>query len=295
MEWPLLSKRAGCELWLKHENYNPTGSFKVRGGLTYLSNLLTKEPEVQGVVAATRGNFGQSVAYAASRFGIQSVIVVPFGNSTDKNLLMAALGAEVIEAGADFDESIQFAGALAEERKLHLMPSFHDDLVAGISTYALELFEAVAKLDRVYVPIGLGSGICSVVNVRNALNLDCEIIGVVSENANAYQLSFEAGKRRSTNSADTFADGLAVRNPNEEALEIILNNVAAVVSVSDREIALAMQAIFNDTHNIAEGAGAATTAAVLKEKEKNKGQKVAAILTGGNVNREVFIDALSLE
>jgi len=294
MEWPLLSQRAGCELWLKHENYNPTGSFKVRGGLTYLSALLKRAPELKGVIAATRGNFGQSVAYAASDLGIKSVVVVPHGNSPDKNLLMAALGAEVIEAGVDFDESIQFAKYIAKERDLHLMPSFHDDLVAGVATYAFELFEAVPGLDRVYVPIGLGSGICSVVNVRNAMNLKCEIIGVVSENANAYQLSFEAGKVLSTNSAETMADGLAVRNPSAEAFEIISKHVAAIVSVSDKEIALAMQAIFDDTHNIAEGAGAAATAAILKDRERNKGQKVAAILTGGNINKKVFIDALCL-
>ncbi|MFT7687070.1 MAG: threonine dehydratase [Candidatus Azotimanducaceae bacterium] len=292
IEWPLLSHRLQCNLWLKHENYNPTGSFKVRGGLIYVSELLVREPKVKGVVAATRGNFGQSVAYASSQFGLPSVVVVPEGNSLDKNNLMQALGAEVITSGVDFDESIEAAKIIAEERRYHLIPSFHADLVSGVSSYALELFDALPDLNRIYVPIGLGSGICSVVNVRNALGMDCEIIGVVSENANAYQLSFDAGKLTSTNTAETIADGLAVRNPSKGALAIILDNVARIVSVSDEQIVQMIKFLFEDTHNIVEGAGAAAAAAALKEKDLNKGQNVAAILTGSNINKALFAAAL---
>ena len=295
IEWPLLSRRLQCSLWLKHENYNPTGSFKVRGGLIYVSELLLREPEVKGVVAATRGNFGQSIAYASSQFGLASVVVVPEGNSPDKNSLMSALGSEVIISGVDFDESIEAAKIIAEQRRYHLIPSFHADLIAGVSSYALELFEALPDLNRIYVPIGLGSGVCSVVNVRNALGLDCEIVGVVSENANAYQLSFEAGKVMSTNTAETMADGLAVRNPSKDALTIILENVARIVSVSDVQISQMMKILFEDTHNVVEGAGAAAAAAVLKEKDLNKGQKVAAILTGSNINKALFAEALMAE
>ncbi|MFT5208421.1 MAG: threonine dehydratase [Flavobacterium sp.] len=295
IEWPLLSRRLQCSLWLKHENYNPTGSFKVRGGLTYISELLAREATVKGVVAATRGNFGQSIAYASSQFGLPCVVVVPEGNSLDKNSLMQALGAERITSGVDFDESIAAAKTIANERHYHLIPSFHADLIAGVSSYALELFEALPDLNRVYVPIGLGSGICSVVNVRNALGLDCEIVGVVSENANAYQLSFEAGKVMSTNTAETMADGLAVRNPSKDALTIILDNVARIVSVSDTQINQMINILFEDTHNIVEGAGAAAAAAVLKEKDLNKGQKVAAILTGSNINKALFAAALLAE
>jgi threonine dehydratase len=292
IEWPLLSHRLQCNLWLKHENYNPTGSFKVRGGLIYVSELLVREPKVKGVVAATRGNFGQSVAYASSQFGLPSVVVVPEGNSLDKNNLMQALGAEVITSGVDFDEAIEAAKIIAEERRYHLIPSFHADLVSGVSSYALELFDALPDLNRIYVPIGLGSGICSVVNVRNALGMDCEIIGVVSENANAYQLSFDAGKLTSTNTAETIADGLAVRNPSKGALAIILDNVARIVSVSDEQIVQMIKFLFEDTHNIVEGAGAAAAAAALKEKDLNKGQNVAAILTGSNINKALFAAAL---
>jgi threonine dehydratase len=242
--WPLLNERVACDLWLKHENHNPTGSFKVRGGLIYLSRLKTAHPEIKGVVAATRGNFGQSIAFAASRLGLIAVVVVPEGNSPDKNRAMSALGAELVIAGSDFDESVDAAVQLAGERGFHLIPSFHQDLVLGIGSYALELFDAEPGLDRVYVPIGLGSGICSVISARNALGLSTEIIGVVTENANAYQLSFDSRKVIGTQSADTLADGLAVRNPNAEALDIILANVSRIVTVSEEEILAAIRILF---------------------------------------------------
>ncbi len=291
--WPLLAQRIGCELWIKHENHNPTGSFKVRGGIIYLSNLKQQQASVEGVIAATRGNFGQSVAFAASRLGMRSVVVVPEGNSPDKNRAMAALGAEVVIEGVDFDESVEVAKSLATERDLHLMPSFHMDLVRGVASYALELFEALPDLDRIYVPIGLGSGISGVAQARNALGLSTEIVGVVSENANAYQLSFDAGDVRSTNTANTIADGLAVRNPDSEALGIMLANVSRIVTVSEQEVLNSIRYLFEDTHNVAEGAGAAATAAVLKEKSVNQGRQVAAILTGGNIHRELFVQALA--
>ena len=221
LQWPLLSQRTACELWLKHENHNPTGSFKVRGGFIYLSRLKERQPEVEGVIAATRGNFGQSIAFAASRLGLTVVVVVPEGNSEDKNRAMSALGAELVIAGRDFDESVETAIQLANDRGLHMIPSYHQDLVLGIGSYALELFDALPKLDRVYVPIGLGSGICGVISVRNALGLATEIVGVVAANANAYELSFASGYVVGTESADTLADGLAVRIPNAEALELI--------------------------------------------------------------------------
>ena len=292
LRWPLLCERANCELWLKHENHNPTGSFKVRGGLIYLTNLKESDPAVEGVVAATRGNFGQSVAFAASRLGLKSVVVVPEGNNPDKNRAMKALGAQVIVAGVDFDESVEASRDLAEQGGFHLMPSFHADLVAGVASYALELFDALPDLDRVYVPIGLGSGISGVVSARNALGLSTEIVGVVSENANCYQLSFAAGAVRSTHSANTLADGLAVRNPDSDALSFMLENVSRIIAVSEEEVLDSIRYLFEDTHNVAEGAGAATTAAVLQEQEINAGQRVAAILTGGNIHNSLFVRAL---
>jgi threonine dehydratase len=292
IQWPLLSQRAGCSLWLKHENHNPTGSFKVRGGLIYLSHLKSSSPDVTGVVAATRGNYGQSVAFSASRLNLTAVVVVPEGNSPDKNRAMAALGAEVVIAGQDFDESVEVAIRLAVDRGLHLMPSFHEDLMLGVGSYALELFDAVPDLDRVYVPIGLGSGICGVINARNALSPTTEIVGVVSENANAYQLSFAAGKVIGTNSANTLADGLAVRNPSVDALKLMLANVSHIVTVSETQLLAAIQILFEDTHNVAEGAGAAATAAVLKERKINQGKRVAAILSGGNIHKSLFSRAL---
>ena len=292
LSWPLLNQRCGCDVWVKHENHNPTGAFKVRGGLIYLGNLKQREPEVQGICAATRGNHGQSVAFAAAHNDLKAVIVVPEGNDPDKNAAMEALGAELVIHGCDFDESVERAAELAQERELHLLPSFHLDLVKGVATYALELFRAVPDLDRVYVPIGLGSGASGVICARNVLGLDTEIVGVVSENANAYQLSFAAGKCIGTNSADTIADGLAVRNPSQQALDMMLGQLERIVDVSEQEILDAIAHYFTDTHNVAEGAGAAGLAALLKEKEINQGKKVGVIFSGGNINKGLFKRAL---
>jgi len=289
--WPLLSEQLGARVWVKHENVNPTGAFKVRGGIYYLSQLAELHPETRGVIAATRGNHGQSIAYAAAQFGITAVIVVPFGNSESKNRAMQSLGAELIEYGGDFNEALDHARQLALARNLHMIPSFAPELVAGVATYGLELLQKV-PLKRLYVPIGLGSGICGMAAARNALGLNTELIGVVSDQANAYQLSFNAKKPVSTNTANTMADGLAVRIPDHSALQVILDNVSRIVSVSDVEVQRAIQLIFQHTHHIAEGAGAAALAALVQEQRHNQGDDVGVVLTGANIDQSLFIQSL---
>jgi len=290
--WPLLALRTGCETWVKHENHTPTGAFKVRGGLVYMDRLKRGTPRVEGVVSATRGNHGQSIALAAARTGIAATIVVPHGNSLEKNAAMRAFGAELVEAGHDFDAARDTAVKLAGERGLAMVPSFHRDLVAGVASYALELFLTAPPLDTVYVPIGLGSGICGTIAVRDALGLATKIVGVVSTEAPAYALSFAAGKVVATNSADTMADGMAVRGPDAEALEIILKGAERIVQVSDAEIGAAMRAYYEDTHQLAEGAGAAPLAALLQERERFAGKRVGVILSGGNIDRPVYLRTL---
>lgn len=294
INWPLLSARCGCQVWVKHENHNPTGAFKVRGGLVYLEYLRERQPAIQGLVTATRGNHGQSIAFAAARHGLASVVVVPEGNNPDKNRAMQALGAELVVHGADFDEAVPHAEAIAAERGLHRLPSFHPDLVAGVASYSLELLRARPGLKRVYVPIGLGSGICGTVSARNALGLSTEIVGVVASGADAYARSFAAGKVVATATADTCADGMAVRVPNPDALGIMLGNVDRVVAVSDEDILAAMAILFHDTHNVAEGAAAATVAALLAEREANAGAEVAVVLSGGNLDAELYRRALAM-
>jgi threonine dehydratase len=293
--WPLLAKRAGCEVWVKHENHTPTGAFKVRGGFVYLDRLKQSGTPVSAVVSATRGNHGQSIALAATKAGLRSIIYVPHGNSVEKNAAMRAFGAELVEFGRDFDEAKVEAGRMAAAEKMHMVPSFHPDLVKGVATYALELFQAAGELDAVYVPIGLGSGICGVVTVRDLLGLKTEVIGVVSENAAAYALSVEAGRAIATNSARTFADGVAVRVPDQQALNIISEGVSRIVRLSDSEIAAAIRAYYEDTHNLAEGAGAAPLAGLLKERELMAGKRVGVILCGGNIDRSVFQRVLAGE
>lgn len=286
--WPLLSARAGAEVWVKHENHNPTGAFKVRGGLTYMAELKAKAPETTGVIAATRGNHGQSIAHAAQRVGLSATIVVPQGNSREKNAAMTAYGAELVEHGADFQEALEHATALGAERKLHAVPSFAMGLVRGVATYALELFRGVPDLDTVYVPIGLGSGICSVIAMRDALGLKTKVVGVNAEGAQAYALSFKAGQPVPTNQAITVADGLAVRTPHPQAVEIVCKGADRIVVVNDTEIRAAMTHYYTDTHNLAEGAGAAALAALLQESRSMAGKKVAVVLTGGNVDRPIY-------
>ncbi len=291
--WPLLSLRAGCEVWVKHENHTPTGAFKVRGGLVYMDRVKRGAPQLKGVVSATRGNHGQSIALAAARNGIAATIVVPHGNSVEKNAAMRAFGAELVEAGHDFDAAKDAAMQLAKERGLTMVPSFHRDLVAGVASYALELFRAAPPLDTVYVPIGLGSGICGTIAVRDALGLKTKIVGVVSTEAPAYALSFAAGKVVATNSADTMADGMAVRGPDAEALKIILMGAERIVQVSDAEIGAAMRAYYEDTHQLTEGAGAAALAALLQERDRFAGKRVGLVLSGGNIDRPVYLRTLA--
>jgi threonine dehydratase len=283
--WPLLRARTGVDVVVKHENHAPTGCFKVRGGVTYFDALRRERPHCPGIVSATRGNHGQSLAFAGARAGVPVTIVVPRGNSVEKNAAMRAYGAELIEHGADFDEAKDRAIALAAERGLDYAPSFHRDLVIGVATYAYELFTAFADLDRVYVPIGLGSGICGVIGARDALRHKARIVGVVSERANAYRRSLAAGRVVPVNSAHTFADGMAVRVPDAEALDIIRRGADDLVEVSDDQIAEAIRILFCDTHNCAEGAGAAALAAVVNERERLRGQNVAVIETGQNIDR----------
>src|SRR5215472_15464992 len=259
--WPLLKVLTGVQIVVKHENHTPIGAFKVRGGLVYFDRLKREQPEVQGIVTATRGNHGQSLAYAGARARVAVTIVVPHGNSTEKNAAMRAFGAELIEHGRDFDEAKEQAIRIASERGLEYAPSFHRDFVIGVATYALELFSAVDDLDTIYVPIGLGSGICGLIGTRDALGLKTKIVGVVSAAANSYLRSFTAGVVVPTNSAQTFADGMAVRVPDAAALEIICKGAERIIEVTDEETADAIRSIYSATHNCAEGAGAAALAA----------------------------------
>lgn len=291
--WPMISARAGADVWIKHENHTPIGAFKVRGGLVYLDHLRRSQPDVSGVVTATRGNHGQSIGVAAQRHGFRVAVVVPRGNSVEKNAAMRALGVELIEHGHDFQASLEFAAGIAAERGWHLVPAFHPLLLRGVSTYALELFRAVPDLDTVYVPIGLGSGICGLIAAREALGLRTRIVGVVSDAAPAYALSLAAGRSVSHDVTTQIADGMACRTPVADALEIIGAGAERIVQVTDREIKEAMRILFTDTHNVAEGAGAAGLAALLKERDTMRGRRVGVILSGGNVDRDVFVRVLS--
>lgn len=293
IRWPLLEARAGCEVWVKHENHTPIGAFKVRGGLVYMEHLKRERPDVAGVINATRGNHGQSVAFAAARAGLRAVIVVPHGNNPEKNAAMKALGAELIEYGAHFQEAYEYTDRLADEQGLHMIRAFHPWLVLGVATYSLEFLRAAPNLDTVYVPIGQGSGICGLIAARDALGLATRIVGVVSENAACYALSFAAGRPVSTNSADTIADGVACRVPDPAALEIILAGAERVHQVSDAAVMDAMAHYFTDTHNVAEGAGAAPLAALLAERDQMAGTRVGLILSGGNADATLFRQVLA--
>lgn len=285
--WPLLASRAGCEVWVKHENHTPTGAFKVRGGLNLVTQLAAARPRPTGLASATRGNHGQSLAYAARRHKLPCTIVVPFANSASKNASMREWGAELLEHGRDFDEARVFAQRLAGERGLRFVGPFERELVAGVASYALELFRAAPPLERVYVPIGCGSGICGLIAARDALRLSTRIIGVVAATANAYAQSFRAGRAIETPTASTVADGMAVRVPVEAALADIRRGAEDVVEVTDPEIEAAMRAYFDDTHQVAEGAGAAPLAALMKWPDRH-GKRVAVILCGGNVDRDTY-------
>ncbi len=290
--WPLLSARAGTEVWVKHENQTPVGAFKVRGGLVYLDHLRRTKPDVAGVVTATRGNHGQSIGLAARRLGLRAAVVVPRGNGLEKNAAMRALGVELIEQGHDFQAALETAADVAAERNWHLVPAFHPLLVRGVGTYALEFLRSVPDLDTVYAPIGMGSGICGLVAAREALGLRTKIVGVVSDAAPAYAISFAAGHPVSHDVTTQIADGMACRTPVAEALEIIRWGAERVVQVSDREVEAAMRILFTDTDNVAEGAGAAALAALHAERRTMSGKRVGVVLSGGNVDRDVLARVL---
>ncbi len=291
--WPLLNQRLGAEAWVKHENHTPVGAFKLRGALVYMDWLKKTQPEIQGVVAATRGNHGQGVGMAARLAGLRAVIVVPHGNSKEKNRAMLAQGAELIEHGEDFQESLEFARRLASDLGFTMVDSFHERLVMGTASYALEFLQGAPPLDTVYVPIGLGSSISGMAAARNALTLKTKIIGVVASQSPSYALSFKQRQVVEAPSKSAIADGLACRRPDQHAMEVIWENVTRIVEVTDEEITASMRAIYEDTHNLAEGAGAAALAGALKEKELHIGKRIGLVLTGGNVDRDAYARVLA--
>jgi threonine dehydratase len=293
--WPLLNERTGCELWVKHENHTALGAFKIRGLVHYLNQLVVREPQIRGVIAATRGNHGQAVAFAARRVGVTATIVVPQGNSVEKNRAMRALGAELIEHGEDFQASLVHSRQLAAKLKLHAVPSYHADLVTANASSALAFLRHVPALERVYVPVGLGSGICAMLAARDALGLKTRVIGVVSDLAPGIALSFLSRQLTVAPATTRIADGLACSTPNPEALEHILRGAERIVRVTDHEVEAAMRAYFSDTHNVAEGAAGAGLAAVLQERDTLGGKRVGVVFTGGNVDAAVFARVLAGE
>ena len=290
--WALLSERLGTDCWLKHENHTPVGAFKIRGGLTYFDQLARRGALPREVVSATRGNHGQSMGWAARRHGVACTIVVPRGNSVEKNAAMRALGVTLIEHGSDFQEAREHAMHIAAERGAHMVPSFHTDLLRGVSTYWWEFLRAVPQLDVVYVPIGQGSGACSAIAAKLALGHGVRVVGVVSSHATTYADSVAAGRVVEAPVTTQLADGMACRVADAAALTIIAPHIDHIVQVSDNEVAAAMRALFTDTHNVAEGAGAAAFAAALQEKDRLAGQTVGVALTGGNVDADIFSQVL---
>lgn len=296
--WPLLRRRTGVDVWVKHENHSPIGAFKARGGLVFMERLHRKNALPRGFITATRGNHGQSIPFAARRYGVPVTVYVPEGNSVEKNRAMEAWGATLVVHGQDFDEAREECARVAADQGLAFVPSFHPDLVLGVATYAYELLTAVHGLHTVYVPIGMGSGVCGLVTVRDLLGLDTRIVGVVAAGAPAYALSFEAGSVVETNEARTFADGMACRVPDPKALAIIRGGVERVVQVSDDQVAEAIRVLHADTHNVAEGAGAAALAALMADlavrgPRRFGGKPVAVIQTGGNIDSGVLATVLA--
>lgn len=299
--WPLLSAELGANVWVKHENHQPVGAFKVRGGLTYFDALAQsadfKRGDIKGVISATRGNHGQSIAFAAQRLGVPVTIVVPHGNSIEKNAAMRALGAELVEHGDDFQASREFAATLAERRGLHFVPSFHAHLIRGVMTYWVELFEAMrqagAEPDVAFVPIGQGSGFCAAAAARAHTGVKTKLIGVVSAHATAYRDSYVAGQLLESPTSTELADGMACRVPDREALAVVLREAQDVVTVTDAEVAAAMRLLFRTTHNVAEGAGAASLAGAWQQRERWMGKTVATTLCGGNVDTATFAKVLA--
>ena len=291
--WPLLSASVGAEVWVKHENHTPTGAFKVRGGLVYAERHRRQHPVTTGLISATRGNHGQSLAIAGQAFGLEVTIVVPFGNSPDKNAAMRGFGATLIEYGSDFQDAREHAGRLALESGRQMVPSFHPDLVLGVATYAREFLAGVPALDVVYVPVGMGSGICAHIAVRDLLGLSTEIVGVIAEGAPATALSFEAGHAVSTETADTFIDGVACRVPDEDAIAAIIGGASRIVTVTDDQCAEAIRLLYSTTHNLAEPAGAAALAGLLAERSRQQSRRVGVTLTGGNLDASLLVQILA--
>ena len=292
IRWPLIERATGLSIYVKHENHTRLGAFKLRGGLTFCRSLSRSMQVVNGIISATRGNHGQSLAFAASVFGLRATIIVPHGNSREKNAAMRALGADVIEQGDDFQDAADFARQQAVEDDLIMVPPFHPELVRGVASYAMELFGDVDNLDRVYVPVGMGSGICSLITARDALGLKTEIIGVVAKGADALQQSFLKGEIHETATAKTFADGVACRKPDPASFEIIKKGAADIIAVSDDDIMQAMRLYFSATHNVAEGAGAAALAGVIADRARAIGRKNAVILSGANIDRDMYAEIL---
>lgn len=292
--WPLLEADLGCELWMKHENHTPVGAFKIRGGLVYMDELKRHQPGVAGVIAASTGNHGQSIAYAARRNGLRAVIVVPHGNNPEKNAAMRSLGAELVEHGREFQEALEYSRELAAREELHAVPSFHSWLVRGVATYALELFHSVADLDAILVPIGLGSGFCGIASAREALGLKTKIIGVVSAHAPAYALSFQQRQFIEQPSQTRVAEGVACKTPNPDALQHILHHAHDILTVTDEEALAAMREIIQSTHNIAEGSGALAYAALKNHSTAWQGKRVACILSGANASMPILREALNV-
>ena len=290
--WPLLAQALGAEVWVKHENHTPLGAFKVRGGLVYMQALREREPHWRGVISATRGNHGQSIGFAARRHDLTATIVVPHRNSVEKNAAMRALGAELIEHGDDFQAAREHAAMLATQRELHFVPSYHRDLVLGVATYWVEFFRAVQP-DIVFVPIGMGSGICACAMARSFTGVATRIVGVVSAQATAYLASYRAGRVIEAPATTQLADGMACRVPDAAALSVIRSEVDDVVAVTDDEVAAAMRLLYTTTHNVAEGAGAASLAAAMQQRERWRGQRVGVTLCGGNVDRDVLARVLA--
>jgi threonine dehydratase len=290
--WPQICAKVGATTWVKHENHTPTGAFKIRGGITFIDWLKRSKPDVPGIITATRGNHGQSQARAAVAAGLQVKIVVPRGNSVEKNAAMRAFGGEVVECGDDFDAARLEAARLSAEEGLFMVPPFHTEIVRGVATYAFELFTAVADLDTVYVPVGCGSGVCGIIAVRDALGLKTKIVGVVSTHALTVKLSFDSGRMVETESTNTFADGMAVRVPVQDAFDVYSKGVDRIVAVNDDEVAEAMRIYFRDTHNVVEGAGAASLAALMQERDAMHGKAIGVILSGGNIDADMFATVL---
>ncbi len=291
--WPLLAGQVGAEVWVKHENHTPTGAFKVRGGLVYADRMRSGRPGVNGIISATRGNHGQSLAFAGRAAGIDVTIVVPEGNSPGKNAAMRAFGAELVVHGDDYQASREFASELGAERGLETVPPYHPDLVLGVATYAAELFGAAGELDAVYVPVGMGSGISGIIGVRDLLGLRTEVIGVVAAQAPATALSVAAGKVVTTPAAATFLDGVATRVPDPDALAIISRGAARILTISEDDGAEAMRVLFAATHNVPEPTGALALAGLLAERSQSAGKRVAVIQTGGNADEDQLIKVLS--